>query len=144
MTPEMTLKGIQETLKGKESQKKVHNFRASDFLTQQQMDEVHEANRKGKKRKFDPIDAYIAEIIARFGYDAYIAWKTGAIGEQDMVHYIEAERAREVQKTLALETIIIGAVAGSNHPTKHGNAPKSLKMAIDVLKKEQNRAKGEF
>ena len=89
MTPEMTLKEIQETLKEKESQKKVHNFRASDFLTQQQMDEVHKSNAKGKKRKFDPIDAYIAEIIARFGYDTYIAWKTGAINEQDMVHYIE-------------------------------------------------------
>lgn len=143
MTPEMTLKEIRKTLKEKESQK-VHNFRASDFLTQQQIDEVHKSNAKGKKRKFDLIDAYIAEILARFGYDTYIAWKTGAISEENMLHYIEAERAREVQNTLALETIIIGAVAGSNHPTKHGNTPKSLKMAIDVLKREQNKAKGEF
>lgn len=143
MMSEMTLNEIQKKLKEKESQK-VHNFRASDFLTQQQMEDLHKSNAKGKKRKFDTIDAYIAEIIARFGYDTYIAWKTGAINEQDMVHYIEAERAREVQKTLALETIIIGAVAGSNHPTKHGNAPKSLKVAIDILKKEQSRAKGEF
>ena len=61
-----------------------------------------------------------------------------------MIRYVEAERAREISKNLALETIIIASIAGSNHPTKNGHPPKSLKTAINVLKKEQEKAKGDF
>lgn len=137
--PEITLKEIQKDLK-----KKDKVFRASDFLTEEQMKEVHQSNAKGKKRGFDIVDSYIAEIIARFGYETYRAWKIGDIDEAKMMRYVLAERAREVQKQLALETIIISSMAGANHPTKSGSMSKSLKMAIEILKKEQNKAKGNF
>lgn len=140
MKPEMTLKEIKQSLK----EKKVKTFRASDFLTKEQVDEVKQSNIKGKKRGYNIIDAYVAEILARFGYDTYVAWKNGDIDEMSMVRFIQAERAREIQKNLALESIIIASTAGANQPTKHGNTPKSLKMAIDILKKEQNKAKGDF
>ena len=139
--PEMTLNGVQKALQEKQ---KAKTFRASDFLTQEQVEEVHKSNIKGKKRSYNVIDAYIAEIIARFGYDTYVAWKNGNIDEQTMIRYVEAERAREISKNLALETIIIASIAGSNHPTKNGHPPKSLKTAINVLKKEQEKAKGDF
>ena len=139
--PEMTLKEVQKALQEKQ---KAKTFRASDFLTQEQVEEVHKSNIKGKKRSYNVIDAYIAEIIARFGYDTYVAWKNGDIDEQTMIRYVEAERAREISKNLALETIIIASIAGSNHPTKNGHPPKSLKTAINVLKKEQEKAKGDF
>lgn len=136
----MTLKEIKQSLK----EKKVKTFRASDFLTKEQVEEVKQSNIKGKKRGYNIIDAYVAEILARFGYDTYVAWKNGDIDEMSMVRFIQAERAREIQKNLALESIIIASTAGANQPTKHGNTPKSLKMAIDILKKEQNKAKGDF
>ena len=138
--PEITLNKAKEVLE----QKKTKTFRASDFLTQEQVEEVHKSNIKGKKRSYNVVDAYIAEILARFGYDTYMAWKNGDISEKNMVAYIQAERAREIRSTLALESIIVASVAGSNHPTEHGTTPKSLKMAIDILKKEQNKAKGDF
>lgn len=134
--PELTLKEVRE-----KAQTKV--FRASDFLTTKQKEEVQKSNLKGKKKAYNMIDAYVAEIIARFGYDTYIAWKDGSISEDSMLKYILAERARETQRTLALESIIIASVAGSNRPTKHGSTPKSLKVAIDILKKEQVKAKGD-
>lgn len=133
--PELKLKNVKETAKVKVS-------RASDFLTDEQIEEVHKSNRKGKKLGFSRADSYIAEILARFGYEAYIAWKKGDISEEDMVHYVEAERAREAQNRLMIENIIVASVAGANQPTKAGHAPKSLKTAIKMLKAEQSLAKG--
>lgn len=134
--PELTLNSVKETAK-------VKTFRASDFLTDEELEEVHHSNIQGKKRsKFDRIDAYIAEIIARFGYDTYKAWKFGDINELDMAKYIEAERAREARSRLVLESIIVAAVAGANHPTKGGHTPKSLNTAIKMIKKEQKLAEG--
>jgi len=134
--PELTLENVRETAK-------VKSFRASDFLTDEQIEEVKEANRKGKKKAgFDRIDAYIAEILARFGYEAYVAWKFGEISELQMAKYIEAERARDAFNRLTLENIIVASVAGANNPTKNGHVPKSLKTAIKLLEKEQNLAKG--
>jgi hypothetical protein len=134
--PELTLKKAKETAVKRE-------FRASDFLTPEQLDEVHISNAKGKKTaSFDEVDAYIAEILARFGYDTYVAWKIGEIKEDEMVRYIEAERVREVSRRLMLENIIVASVAGANNPTKNGQPPKSLKTAVKMLKSEENRAKG--
>lgn len=134
--PELTLAKVQEAAKVKTS-------RASDFLTDAEIAEVHESNLKGKKKAtFDRIDAYIAEIIARFGYDTYVAWKFGEINESQMVKYVEAERAREAKNRLRLENIIVASVAGANQPTKAGHAPKSLKTAIKMLKSEEKLAKG--
>lgn len=134
--PELTLNKVKETVKEK-------TFRASDFLTQEQIEEVKESNIKGKKSVgFDEIDAYIAEIIARFGYDTYTAWKAGEIDESRMVKYIQAERVRDVKNRLALESLLVGAMAGANNPTKSGHAPKSLKAAFQILKSERKFAEG--
>lgn len=133
--PEFHLNNIKEKVKEK-------NFRASDFLTAEQVEEVHEANVKGKKRGFDEVDSYIAEIISRFGYDTYIAWKCGDISEENMVRYIEAERCRDVKNRLPIESVIVASVAGANNPTKGGHMPKSLKAAIKMIKNEEKLAKG--
>lgn len=134
--PELTLNEIKKTVR-------VKSFRASDFLTDEQIEEVHESNIKGKKNtSFDVIDAYIAEIIARFGYDTFVAWKFGEIGEEQMMKYIQAERAREVQNRLMIESVIVASVAGANNPTKGGHMPKSLKSAIKMIKSEEKLAKG--
>lgn len=134
--PELTLSKVKETAK-------VKSFRASDFLTDKQIEEVHESNLRGKKTtKFDAIDAYIAEIIARFGYDTYVAWKFGEISETNMAKFIQAERVREAKNRLKLENIIVASVYGANNPDKHGNAPKTLRTAIKMLKSEENLAKG--
>ena len=119
-------------------------FRASDFLTEEQVEEVHKSNYEGKKSSYNAVDAYVAAIIARFGFDTYMAWKNGEISEDLMMRYVKAERARDAIKLLPLETIIITAMAGANNATKQGHAPKSLKTAIKVLKIEENKAKGEF
>ena len=88
------------------------------------------------------IDAYIAEIIARFGYETYLAWKSGEIEEMQMVKYIQAERARDVSNRLSLERMIFACVAGANNPTNSGHAPKTLRIATKLLKNEEKLAKG--
>jgi len=122
--PELTLQNVKA---------KVREHRASDFLTKEQVEEVRKSNFKGIKRtKFDKVDAYIAEIIARFGYETYRAWKAGDINEKTMVRYIEAERAREAQNRVRIESIITAC-----------HAHKGLKTAIKMLKTEEKLAKGE-
>lgn len=137
--PELTLAKAKQSL-----EQKTKTFRASDFLTTEEVEKVKKSNARGKKRKYNEVDAYIAEIISRFGYETYIAWKKGEIDEDTMMKYVLAERTRDIQKTIALESIIIAVVAGANNPTKNGHAPKSLKLAINMLKKEQEKAKGDI
>lgn len=134
--PELTLEKVKETAK-------VKNFRASDFLTDDEMHEVRRSNAEGKKKTgFDAVDAYVAEIIARFGYDAYTAWKAGDFDPELMLKCVLAERARDAQYRLRLENIIIASVSGANRPTKTGHAPKSLRAALKMLKSEEKLAKG--
>lgn len=134
--PELTLENVRKTAM-------VKTFRASDFLTKEEQEEVKFSNLKGKSLpKYDKVDAYIAEIIARFGYDAYIAWKAGDITEETMIRLVEAERAREARNRLQIESIIVASMAGANNPTKSGGLPKSLKNAIKMLKSEQKLAGG--
>ena len=132
--PELTLKKIQERTK-------IREVRVSDFLTTEQKAEVihKRATAKSKKsRKYDAVDAYVAEIIARFGFETYKAWLCGEIDEDKMARLIYAERAREKRLLLPIETLIVAANAGANNPTKHG-APKSLKMATREVKAEAKR-----
>ena len=118
------------------------NFRASDFLSEDEQKEVRKNNAKGKEDLFNIVDAYAAEILARFGYDAYMAWKAGDIPNDRMQKFILAERARDSQRLFPLENIIVASVAGANNPTRGGHTPKSLQMAIKILKQEQERANG--
>lgn len=144
---EITLQTARESLKDKEQ-----IFRASDFLPERKIEELHEINARGRRivRPYDEIDAFAAEVLARFGWHTYRAWKTmerDADGRplmttDQLFKYIAAERARTTAEGLPLQYTVVGAMAGANHPTKHKNAPKSLKYTIRYIKEQQKRAKG--
>lgn len=132
--PDLTLKEAR-----KEAKERV--FRVSDFLSQKEVEELHENNKtKHIKPKFDLADAYIAEIMSRFGYDAYRAWKCGDIEQETMNRLIEAERARDARERILLETIIVASCAGANRPTKSGHLPKTIRLAIKMLSDERKKA----
>jgi len=133
--PELTLQKAKESVK-------VREHRASDFLTKDEIEEVKNSNIRGKKKSFNEIDAYIAEIIARFGYNTYMAWKNGDISEKTMVRYVNAERAREARNRVTIEAMVYACMAGANNPTKGGFMPKSLKVAQKILNTEQKLAEG--
>lgn len=139
-TPELTLNEVKKTV-----QAKTRVVRVSDFLSKEKKIELkmaQEANSARKKRQFDEIDAYSGEILARFGYEAWMAWQNGQIKADKMLKMVLAERARQKREILGLEGIILATGAGANNPTKSGHAPKSLKNAVKILKSEQNQAKG--
>lgn len=137
MASELTLEKVKK-------QAETKTFRASDFLTNEEKEErvQAKATARANKRLYTAVDSYIAEIIARFGYDAYKAWLKGEISEDKMYRLTLAERAREKKLLFPLENLIVASVAGANQPTKNGRTPKSLKMAIKVLKEEQEKANG--
>lgn len=138
--PELTLKSV--TKSAKEADVTV---RVSDFLSNEQkiqMKLAREERALSKNRKFDDVDAISAEILARFGWDAWNSWQNGQIPISKMNRMLLAERARQKREIYGLESIILASIAGANNPTKGGHAPKSLKNAIKILKNEHKQAKG--
>lgn len=139
-TPELTLENV------KKSEKITTNVvRVSDFLSKEKKIELklaQEARSMQKRRGFDDVDAYSAEILGRFGYNAWQAWLAGQIKGEKMARMVLAERSRAKRELLGLETLILAAVSGANNPTDSGHAPKSLRNAIKILKSEERQAKG--
>lgn len=138
--PELTLKQVKKSEKVT-----TRTVRVSDFLSNEKKIELRmaqEARSAEKRRGFDEIDAYSAEILGRFGYNAWLAWQTGQIKGEKMAKMVLAERARAKRELLGVETMILAVGAGANNPTKAGHAPKSLRNAIKILKDEQKQAKG--
>lgn len=136
---ELTLEKVKQSPKIGEE-----HVRASDFLTKDEIDELHKVNARGRKivRPYDEVDAFSAEVLARFGWHAYKAWKDGEISTDKMFRFIASERARTTAENLPVQMTIVGAMAGANHPTKSKSAPKSLKNAIKFIKEQQKLAKG--
>lgn len=139
-TPELTLEKARERAK-------VRSARVSDFLPDEEIKELKVNNLKGSKRrkKFDAVDAYVAEILARFGYTAYMAWKAGDIAEKTMARLIEAERAREARNRARLESVIYTTCVGANNPVGRGEVkhmPNSVKTAYKMIKEELKLAEG--
>lgn len=119
------------------------SFRASDFLSDEEQAELQEVNYKGKKssRIYDSVDAFEAELLARFGWDAFQAWLKGDFDMEQAAKFMAAERAREKRALEPLASIILAANAGANNGDKNGHAPKSLRIAQDLVK--QIHKKGE-
>lgn len=122
------------------------SYQISDFMTSEEKRELRRSNFEGKKvkRKFDEIDAFVAEIIARFGYDAYRAWNAGEIRTEHISRLLLAERARERGLALNLETIIVATVSSAVKRRRGEPMPKGLKLANKIIKEEIKLAKGEL
>lgn len=138
--PGLTLKDIRK------SPKLMKVSRASDFMSKNEHDELRAANMMGKRsseRKFDAVDAYCAEIIARFGYDAYKAWNSGELDSKLVARMVEAERARERAGWLPIETIVINMVGSCIRRQKGEPQPKGPKAAQKIMKVEVQTARGE-
>lgn len=137
----LTLANIRKSPKLNQPEKVV---RLSDLLTKEERREFRQAKRTSqrKRRPYNAVDAYVAEMIARFGYEVYEKWKREEIPAERMLKFMLAERARDRQKIYNLEALIVSAMAGANHGNKHGKPPKSLKLAYKILNEEQKLAEG--
>ena len=137
----LTLNNIRQNLAAKQEPKAV---RLSDLLTEDERREYkakREQNR-AKKQPYDTTDAFVAEVIGRFGYEVYQKWNNWEIPLEKLSKWLLVERAREKRQVINHEALILSAVAGANHGGKHGKAPKSLKLAQKILKEEQKIAEG--
>ena len=138
--PELTLKNIKQSPKMTE-----RVARVSDFLSKDEVKDLHRSNAIGrrKKRKFDDLDAMEAEIIARFGYEVYLEWEAGHIKTSKMTKWVLAERARCASEMIGLKAILANGFAGCATPTKNGQASKPIKGMRKIMKQEIKIARGE-
>lgn len=120
--------------------------RVSDFMTSEEQKEIQRNNffaKSPKARKFDEIDALAGEILARFGWEAYIAWQVGEMDTERMVRLLCAERAREAASRLNLEAVIMAMVGSCVQRQKGQPVPKGVKLAQKIYNDEVKIAKGE-
>lgn len=140
--PEITLKVVKANLPAKKTA-----FRASDLPNQDKINALREKAKKSaktaKKRKYDEIDAHCAEIIARFGYEAYQKWNDGEIREEQMMKWVYAERARDKVNILNLEAIIMAMVGACIRRGKKDPKPKGPSIAQKIYNEEVKTSKGE-
>lgn len=138
----LTLKKVQESSKLKSG----GVFHASDFLSEDEKREiaVSRAIKTKPKRRYNAVDAFVAEMTARFGYEFYKEWAEGKIPTEKVNRLIAAERARERSNFLGLEAIVITAVSSCVRREKGQPKPKGMKIAQDIFRSEEKKAKGEL
>lgn len=142
-TPELSLGNVKKSLEQKSARK---TFRASDLLSKEELEAGRAAiatEYHKKKRPFDDIDALGAEICARFGYEAYLAWNSGEFDTEQMFRWVRAERARDDAQLLDLEQIIILMVQSCVRIHKGERKPQGPSDARKIWKEQLKRAKGE-
>jgi hypothetical protein len=135
---ELTLEKIKESPKAMP----VREFRLSDFVSQEKVEEVHRRNATGssKVRLFDAVDSYVARIIAYFGYEAYLDWRKGNIPDYRMRRLVEAYRASQLELLTNLEAIVLASgIAGAM--SKKAKGP--LGEAHKIIKKNEKFIGGE-
>ena len=88
-----------DNIKQRPSLTEGREFRASDFLTEDEQQELREVNARGRniRRPFDEVDSFAAEIMARFGWDAYQAWLDGRSPRRLCASSRPKERAKSVR-----------------------------------------------
>lgn len=116
--------------------------RLSDLVTKEEKAKLKPAKPK-KKRPYDDIDAFVAEIIARFGYEVYQKWNLGEIETKALQRWVLAERARDRAQFIPLEGVIAHMVGACIRRTKKEKAPKGPKEAQKIISLEIKAAKGE-
>lgn len=119
----------------------------ADLIPKKELEELRVKQAKAahkKKCAFDDTDAYVAEIIARFGYDAYQAWNKDQIGDTKMKRLILAERARERQQWLPIEALLRCLIQGGIPTFQIKKPSKAAKKVQEILHDEVKVAKGEF
>lgn len=138
--PDLTLNNIRTTLHKEE---KV--FRVSDFLTKDEKEQniKRKAKQKPKKRLFSRADAVVAEMIGRFGYEFYQDWNDGHIDEEWAYRLLAAERAREAEARLKIESVICHLVKDCIRRSKGERKPTGPKAAAKIIKLEAKIAMGE-
>lgn len=138
--PGLTLEDVRKSDKFAQKERA---FKVSDLLNEDEVVELRKANKKEKKKLFDPVDALVAEIIARFGYDFYLEWNAGNIDDEWVSRLISAERARSEREAFGLKAIVYSMVSacvkvekGQRKPKGPAQANKIIKNCIKIIKGE--------
>jgi hypothetical protein len=135
---ELTLERIKESPKAMP----VREFRLSDFVSSEKVEELHKKNAKGsvQAKHFDMVDSYVARIIAYFGYEAYKDWNAGIIPDYRMRRLVSAFRASQLELMTNLEAVVLATgIAGAF--SKKAKGP--LGDAQKIIKRNESIAKGE-
>lgn len=96
-----------------------------------------------KRRKFNDFDSLTAEMIARFGYQTYLAWKSNQISTEQMTKWLYAERAREALAESRLHGTIMALVGDCIRWSGKGEKPNGKRIAAKILNGIIKTAKGE-
>lgn len=117
-------------------------FRVADFASEEELAQLREAKNKKRQAPYDNIDALSAEIMARFGYDAWKDWQDGKIEMDEMMRFVAAERARDNVLLYDLENLITVLAKSLYKRRKREKIPKGFKVAEKIIKRIEERMRG--
>jgi len=119
--------------------------RLSDLVSKEEKAQLKAMGAKAPKQKrpYDDIDAFVAEVVARFGYDVYQKWNNGGIETKTLQKWVLAERARDRAQFIPLEGVIAHMVGACIRRNKKERAPKGPKEAQKIINLEIKAARGE-
>lgn len=134
----LTLGKIREEIKSE------HNFTLKDFTTEAEREQLSRARAKAKAKapKFDAASAISAEILARFGFEAWKAWQNGEISPKQMSAYLAAERGRDLRLLADLETSMAVLFSTVARRQRGKPIPKGFKIAQKMVQNHEKTMKG--
>lgn len=130
------------TVQGAFAEGQGHHYTIEDFATADELEQIEEANAKPRTKKFDVAASVSAEVLARFGFEAWKAWQNGDISVSDMNAYLSAERGRERELLLEGELVIQNMLAALVRKEKNKGVPAGVKNARDIIKKQRRIIEG--
>lgn len=116
-------------------------FTVSDFASEGEMEQLKNARKTAQKPLYDVAEAVSAEILARFGFDAWRAWQEGRIEYEYMLRLLSAERVRENQRMADLEAFMFVLATSSYKQYKGERKPKGFDVARDLLREKMKGAR---
>lgn len=119
------------------------DYTIEDFATEEELEELERINGAPRKKAFDGAASVSAEILATFGYDAWMAWQNGHIEAEEMNRYLAAERARQRELLVELEAVLLNLISSTIRKPKGKPIPKGVKMAAKIIKNQQKIINGD-
>ena len=143
--PELTLKNVRRRAtdakssgynpNAPERHVRVRDLLSSDEITEVKLD--RQRRKQAERIEFDAIDVFVAELIARFGYDFYRAWKdpdNTDITTEKAIRFLYAERLRDLEPLYDIASTVAMAAAGAQQPTKNKRVNKGMRGLSKKLK----------
>ena len=119
-------------------------YTLEDFATDEEIEQIEQAVKSPSHRRFDAAAQVSAEVLARFGFEAWQAWQVGEITIEEMNAYLAAERGRDRELLVEVEAALGNLIKSTIHREKNKGVPKGVRASDKIVKNQQRIIEGKI